>query len=79
MKIQERQVYRDTYELFDGCCALCGSPFIQMHHIRYGAVGRKTYMGNVIPLCKKHHDLVHTNKKLYMDQLIEIINKKMGE
>ena len=71
MKTQERQVYRDTYELFDGCCALCGSPFIQMH--------RKTYIGNVIPLCKKHHDLVHTNKKLYMDQLIEIINKKMGE
>lgn len=79
MTTQERQVYRDTYELFDGCCALCGSPFIQMHHIRYGAVGRKTYMGNVIPLCKKHHDLVHTNKKLYMSQLIKIIDEKMGD
>ena len=79
MTTQERQVYRDTYELFDGCCALCGSPFIQMHHIRYGAVGRKTYMGNVIPLCKKHHDIVHSNKKLYMVQLIKIIDEKMGE
>ena len=79
MTTQERQVYRDTYELFDGCCALCGSPFIQMHHIRYGASGRKTYMGNVIPLCKEHHDLVHTNKKHYMPMLIEIIDKKIGE
>lgn len=75
----DNQVYQKTYELFDGCCAICGSPYIQMHHIRYGNLrgGRLTYMGNIAPLCKFHHDLVHTNKKKYMPMLIKIIDKKM--
>ena len=79
MKKQERQVYRDTYELFDGCCALCGNPFIQMHHIRYGAEGRKTYIGNVIILCQRCHQLVHTNKKYWQPRLIEIDKRVRGE
>ena len=71
----DKEVYKKTLELFNGCCALCGSPYVQLHHIRYGGLygGRKTYMGNVIPLCKKHHDLVHTSKKKYMPMLIEIM------
>lgn len=81
MKKEEKQVYEKTYELFKGCCALCGSPYIQMHHIRYGGMygGRKTYMGNVIPLCKHHHDLAHTNKKAYMPLLIEIMEEKIND
>ena len=75
----DKQVYQKTLELFKGCCALCGSPYPQLHHIRYGACGRKTYIGNVIPLCKKHHDLVHTNKRKYMPMLIEIIDKRLQD
>ena len=77
--MKDKEVYQKTFDLFDGCCAICGSPYIQMHHIRYGGLygGRKTYMGNVIPLCKIHHDLVHTNKDKYMPFLIKIINGKM--
>jgi len=77
MTKEEKQVYQDTIELFNGLCAICGNNQIHLHHIRYGACGRKTYMGNVIPLCKKHHDLVHSNKKKYQPILIEKINKKM--
>lgn len=77
-KKDEKEVYEKTLELYKGCCALCGSPYVQLHHIRYGYIyGRKTYMGNVIPLCKKHHDLVHTNKKKYMPMLIEMIDKRL--
>lgn len=75
--MKDKEVYKKTLELFKGCCALCGNPYPQLHHIRYGACGRKTYMGNVIPLCKKHHDLVHTNKRKYMPMLIEIIDKRL--
>ena len=79
MNKQEKEVYQKTIDLYDGCCAMCGNNQIQMHHIRYGGLygGRKTYMGNVIPLCKKHHDLVHTNKDKYMPMLIDMINKKI--
>ena len=77
MTKEEKIVYQNSSEMFNNCCAICGSPYIQLHHIRYGACGRKTYMGNVIPLCKRHHDLVHSNKKKYQPMLIEMINEKM--
>lgn len=73
----DKEVYKKTLELFNGVCAICGNNQIAMHHIRYGACGRKTYMGNVIPLCEYHHRLVHTNKKKYQPMLIELINKKI--
>lgn len=81
MNKDEKEVYEKTNELFSGRCAFCGSPYIQMHHIRYGGLygGRKTYLGNVIPLCKAHHDLVHTNKRKYMPILIKIVDKKIGD
>lgn len=74
----EKEVYQKTFDLYNGCCAICGSPYIQMHHIRYGTSGRKTYLGNVIPLCKYHHDLVHTNKRKYQPILIKMIDKKLS-
>ena len=77
--MSDKEVYQKTLELFNNCCAICGSNQVHCHHIRYGGLygGRKTYMGNIIPLCKKHHDLVHTNKKKYMPILIKMIYKKM--
>lgn len=75
----EKEVYKRSLELFEHKCAICKNPNCACHHIRYGACGRHTYMGNIIPLCKKHHDLVHTNKKKYQPILIEIIDKKIKE
>ena len=77
MTEEEKEVYQKTIELYNGRCAICGNNQIQLHHIRYGACGRKTYLGNVIPLCKQHHDLVHTNKRKYQPILIDMINRKI--
>lgn len=79
--MNDKQVYQKTYELFNGLCAICKNNQIHMHHIRYGGLygGRKTYLGNVIPLCEKHHRLVHTDKNKYMPILIEIIDKKLQQ
>lgn len=79
MKAQEKETYKKTIELFNGECAICGNNQIHLHHIRYGACGRKTYMGNVIPLCEYHHRLVHTNKKKYQPMLIKMINEAMKQ
>lgn len=75
--MKDKEVYKKTSELFNNECALCHNNQIAMHHIRYGACGRKTYMGNVIPLCERCHRLVHTNKKKYQPILIEIIEKRL--
>lgn len=77
MTTADKKVYEKTFNIFNGCCAICENNQIHMHHIRYGACGRKTYLGNIIPLCKKHHDLVHTNKKKYQPILIQMINEKL--
>ena len=50
-------------------CFVCGSPYIQMHHIFYGTSNRKNSdeMGYVIALCNEHHKGnkgVHFNKTL---------------
>lgn len=75
----DKEVYKKTLELFNYQCAICGSTKVQCHHIRYGACGRHTYMGNIIPLCKEHHDLVHTNKKKYQPILIDLIDRRLNE
>lgn len=79
MTIQEKETYNKTLEMFNGVCAICGNNQVALHHIRYGACGRKTYMGNVIPLCNYHHKLVHSNKKLYQPMLIKIINERIDK
>ena len=75
--MKDKEVYNKTLKLFDNECALCHSNEVAMHHIRYGACGRKTYMGNVIPLCPYHHQMAHSDKKLYQPMLILIINERM--
>lgn len=77
--MSDKEVYVKTLELFDYKCALCGNPRVSCHHIRYGACGRHTYMGNIIPLCKYHHDLVHTNKKKWQPILIKMVDEVIGK
>jgi len=77
MTTQEKETYKKTLELFDGVCAICGNNQVALHHVRYGRCGRKTYMGNVIPLCEKHHRMVHSNKKKYQSMLIKMVNERI--
>ena len=83
MTKEHREAYDKTLKLFDYRCAICGNNVIQVHYIIYGKLhgtrDNLTYFGNLIPLCKKHHDLVHTNKEKYMPMLQEMIKKKIEE
>lgn len=38
-------------------CVMCGSPYVQNHHIFGGTANRKISdrMGYIIPLCPEHH------------------------
>ena len=49
-------------------CMVCGSPYVQIHHVIYGTANRKQSdkYGLVVPLCQEHHTGqtgVHFNKK----------------
>ena len=75
MNKSEKEVYEYINSL-EKWCQLCGSPYsLHRHHIRYGACGRKTYIGNIIVLCENCHKLVHSKKKKYKPILIELDEK----
>jgi len=66
---QKRSLYNK--ELYLSRCALCESPVDEVHHIKNqkdaneeGHIEHfhKNHKYNLIPLCKKHHKLVHSGK-----------------
>lgn len=59
-------------------CVVCGSPYVQIHHIFFGTSNRKMSdkYGYVAPLCREHHTGntgVHFNKflDLYLKQMAQ--------
>ena len=69
-----KKVYAYTLETQDRCL-LCGyGGELAMHHIRFGAGGRKTYVGNIARLCVICHAKVHQNDKKYRPILIRKVN-----
>ena len=80
-KLSEKEIYNTIAEE-QPCCMLCGKGYnLNIHHIRYGSVGRHTYFGNIIRLCIDCHAKVHKNKRKWQPILIEIANeheKKMN-
>ena len=47
---------RDPMCRFPGCCE---SRYNEAHHIHHWANGGETNMGNLVHLCRRHHDLLH--------------------
>ena len=48
-------------------CIVCGSPYVQKHHVFHGTSRRKAAdrYGYIVMLCEKHHtgdDGIHTSK-----------------
>lgn len=45
--------------IYDGKCAICGKPAIEVHHIRPKHLNGKNHPRNLILLCNDCHDEVH--------------------
>ena len=61
-------------------CQLCGSTsYLHIHHIYYRSQLGLTTPKNLIRLCSKCHELVHSNKKKYQPILLEMQYKKYGK
>lgn len=60
MKAQEKLIYKQVIEE-QPYCQMCGSPYVQLHHV-YGGSNRKnsTKHKMIVALCKEHHDWVHS-------------------
>lgn len=59
------------------CCVVCGSPYVQKHHILFGNKRKAADIrGYILPLCVEHHtggNGIHRNRgmQLYWMQLAQ--------
>ena len=64
----------------EGCCLLCGRTIDNYHHVVPRHKGGSDTLPNIVGLCTKHHQLVHTNEKIAakIKTVKEGMNKKYG-
>lgn len=64
-------------------CLICGSPYVEVHHVMYGTANRKLSdkYGLVVPLCQEHHrgsSGVHFRRSLDL-QLKKLAQEKFND
>lgn len=60
----------------DESCAWCGNPEVYGHHIIYRSHGGPDDPSNIIYLCYKHHDMVHSEPGFMIKILKSLRNHK---
>ena len=61
-------------------CQLCGSTcWLEIHHIVYRSENGSNDERNLIRLCKKCHEMVHSNKKKWQKFLLDKQRSKYGD
>ncbi len=54
--------YQKMIEMFGSNCNVCGNPYIEAHHIVFRSQFGSGNWRNLVPLCNKHHQLVHKDR-----------------
>ena len=59
-------------------CLICGSPYVEVHHIMYGTANRKLSdkYGLVVPLCQEHH---RGNTGVHFKRSLDLQLKKLAQ
>ena len=56
-------------------CRYCGTEYgLHVHHIKYRSEGGSNDPDNLITLCFKHHDTVHSDKKRYQPLCLHLVD-----
>ncbi|MEA1914832.1 MAG: DNA mismatch repair protein, partial [Campylobacterota bacterium] len=70
-RLTQKKQSKYNKDLYMSACAICGKPVDEVHHIQEqqkandrGFIGHmnQNHKFNLIPLCKKHHKMVHDGK-----------------
>lgn len=57
----------------DKVCRSCGVTGVHVHHIYYRSEGGTNDLLNLLLLCNKCHDIVHSNKRFYQPLLLGLV------
>jgi len=95
--LRQKRTSRYNKRLYLTKCAICNAPVEEVHHIRPKALGKNGYIDhfktnhkfNLIPLCAKHHKMVHEGRLIISGfvmseeglklQYMEVENAKRGD
>lgn len=56
--------YQKAIDMHGHRCNQCGHTYIEMHHVKYRSQSGKGQWRNLVPLCNKHHTLVHSSSRI---------------
>jgi len=70
-KVRKAVIERDK----GNWCSICGvpGPGLHLHRVIYGSQGGKYEVDNCILLCAEHHDIVHSNKRVWQPLLLNYL------
>lgn len=70
-KVRKAVIERDK----GNWCSICGvpGPGLHLHRVIYGSQGGKYEVDNCILLCAEHHDIVHSNKRVWQPLLLDYL------
>ena len=69
-RLSQKKTSKYNKDLYVSSCGICGAPVDEVHHIKEQHTQKDGFVGhvninhkyNLIPLCKKHHKMVHDGK-----------------
>lgn len=73
-----KKEYNKAIDEFGACCAYCGNPRVEMHHIKFRSQGGRGVYRNLIPLCNLHHRKAHQDRE-FSERLRAERVKQFGE
>jgi 5-methylcytosine-specific restriction endonuclease McrA len=73
-----KKEYNKAIDEFGAYCNICGSPYIEMHHIKFRSQGGRGGYRNLIPLCNAHHRKAHKDRE-FSERLRFQREKRFGE
>ena len=74
--VVKKEIYEQVYNRDKGQCRICGTTQnLHLHHIKYRSERRDLINepSNLIMLCAKHHQEVHSNKHKWQSILKEMV------
>jgi len=72
----------DRFEIIeaDGFrCRFCGRDnYLHVHHIKYRSEGGSDDRSNLITLCGRHHEVIHSDKKRFQPLCLKLVELRDG-
>ena len=75
MNSKRKKAYEEVNDRDDGLCRVCGKQASDIHHILFRSHGGKDEPSNLVCLCREHHEMAHSDEKVWREYLFKLIGE----